>query len=119
GSFAAAGVARGVRPGGPAARLTRCPAGRSSTGPGRRGRDVAVGCGSSPARACPGRFPWVRAGNRLPAYRRRGYDGVGDRRSVMDERRERLLVICGPTATGKTDLAIALARHIGSEIVNA
>ena len=37
----------------------------------------------------------------------------------MDERRERLLVICGPTATGKTDLAIALARHIGSEIVNA
>jgi tRNA dimethylallyltransferase len=37
----------------------------------------------------------------------------------MDERREHLLVICGPTATGKTDLAIALARHVGGEIVNA
>lgn len=31
----------------------------------------------------------------------------------------RLLVICGPTATGKTDLAIALARRLGGEIVNA
>src|SRR5919199_3498373 len=37
----------------------------------------------------------------------------------MDERRAQLLVICGPTATGKTDLAIALARHVGGEIVNA
>src|ERR671931_1167807 len=37
----------------------------------------------------------------------------------MDERREALLVICGPTATGKTDLAIRLARHLGGEIVNA
>src|SRR5919199_1823616 len=37
----------------------------------------------------------------------------------MDERRAHLLVICGPTATGKTDLAIALARHVGGEIVNA
>jgi tRNA dimethylallyltransferase len=37
----------------------------------------------------------------------------------MDERREQLLVICGPTATGKTDLAIALARHVGGEVVNA
>jgi tRNA dimethylallyltransferase len=37
----------------------------------------------------------------------------------MDERRAHLLVICGPTATGKTDLAITLARHAGGEIVNA
>jgi len=37
----------------------------------------------------------------------------------MDDRREHLLVICGPTATGKTDLAITLARHVGGEIVNA
>lgn len=32
---------------------------------------------------------------------------------------QRLLVVCGPTATGKTDLAIALARRLGGEIVNA
>src|ERR671933_1278639 len=37
----------------------------------------------------------------------------------MDERRAHLLVICGPTATGKTDLAITLARRVGGEIVNA
>jgi tRNA dimethylallyltransferase len=37
----------------------------------------------------------------------------------MDERRAHLLVICGPTATGKTDLAITLAQHVGGEIVNA
>src|ERR671935_6874 len=37
----------------------------------------------------------------------------------MDETRAHLLVICGPTATGKTDLAITLARHVGGEIVNA
>jgi tRNA dimethylallyltransferase len=37
----------------------------------------------------------------------------------MDERREQVLVICGPTATGKTDLAITLARRVGGEIVNA
>src|SRR5919204_125179 len=37
----------------------------------------------------------------------------------MDERREQVLVICGSTATGKTDLAITLARRVGGEIVNA
>src|SRR3989442_647204 len=37
----------------------------------------------------------------------------------MDERQQHLLVICGPTATGKSGLAIALARHVGGEIVNA
>src|ERR671932_600247 len=37
----------------------------------------------------------------------------------MDERREQVLVICGSTATGKTDLAITLARHVSGEIVNA
>lgn len=31
----------------------------------------------------------------------------------------RLLVVCGPTATGKTDTAIALARALDGEIVNA
>ena len=37
----------------------------------------------------------------------------------MDESREQVLVICGSTATGKTDLAITLARRVGGEIVNA
>jgi tRNA dimethylallyltransferase len=30
-----------------------------------------------------------------------------------------LIVICGATATGKSDLAVELATHIGAEIVNA
>ena len=31
----------------------------------------------------------------------------------------RLIVICGPTASGKSDLAIGIAKEIGGEIVNA
>jgi len=31
----------------------------------------------------------------------------------------RLLVICGPTATGKTGLAISLAKKFGGELVSA
>ena len=31
----------------------------------------------------------------------------------------KLIVICGATATGKSDLAIALAKHLGAEIINA
>lgn len=31
----------------------------------------------------------------------------------------KLIVICGATATGKSDLAIALAAHLGAEIINA
>ena len=30
-----------------------------------------------------------------------------------------LIVICGATATGKSDLAVAVAKEIGAEIVNA
>lgn len=33
--------------------------------------------------------------------------------------RDKLLVICGPTATGKTDLAISLAKKFNGEIVSA
>jgi len=29
------------------------------------------------------------------------------------------IVICGATATGKSDLAVSLAKEIGAEIVNA
>jgi tRNA dimethylallyltransferase len=29
------------------------------------------------------------------------------------------IVICGATATGKSDLAVALAKEIGAEIINA
>jgi tRNA dimethylallyltransferase len=32
---------------------------------------------------------------------------------------QKLLVICGPTATGKSELALRLARELGGEIVNA
>ena len=31
----------------------------------------------------------------------------------------KLVVICGATATGKSDLAVAIAKEIGGEIVNA
>ena len=31
----------------------------------------------------------------------------------------RTIIICGATATGKSDLAVALAQEIGAEIVNA
>ena len=31
----------------------------------------------------------------------------------------KLIVICGATATGKSDLAISLAQHLGAEIINA
>ncbi|HEY4745513.1 MAG TPA: tRNA (adenosine(37)-N6)-dimethylallyltransferase MiaA [Desulfuromonadaceae bacterium] len=33
--------------------------------------------------------------------------------------RPKLLVICGPTASGKSNLALQLARHLDAEIVNA
>ena len=32
---------------------------------------------------------------------------------------QKVLIICGPTATGKTKLAIHLARHYNGELVNA
>ena len=31
----------------------------------------------------------------------------------------KLIVICGATATGKSDLAVRLAQKIGAEIINA
>ena len=30
-----------------------------------------------------------------------------------------LIIICGATATGKSDLAVSLARDLGGEIINA
>jgi len=42
-------------------------------------------------------------------------------RSPVDDAapRRRLIVIAGPTGTGKSDLALDLAEHIGGEVVNA
>jgi tRNA dimethylallyltransferase len=37
----------------------------------------------------------------------------------MDERQSSLVVVIGPTAVGKTDLAIALAQALGGEIISA
>ena len=37
----------------------------------------------------------------------------------MDGNRHRLIVILGPTASGKTSLAVRLAGEIGSEIISA
>src|SRR5690348_11791492 len=37
----------------------------------------------------------------------------------MTRDKARVLVICGPTATGKTAVAIALAQRMNGEIVNA
>ena len=34
-------------------------------------------------------------------------------------RRTRVVAVVGPTATGKSDLAVALAQRLGGEIVNA
>ena len=31
----------------------------------------------------------------------------------------KLIVICGPTATGKTKLGVALAQRLGGEVVSA
>ena len=33
--------------------------------------------------------------------------------------RANLIVVCGATATGKSDIAVAIAKEIGAEIVNA
>lgn len=38
---------------------------------------------------------------------------------MTDKHTKTLIVIAGPTAVGKTDLAIRLARHLGTEIVSA
>jgi tRNA dimethylallyltransferase len=38
---------------------------------------------------------------------------------LAEENRDRLVCIVGPTASGKTDLAIAVAEHVGGEIVSA
>ena len=32
---------------------------------------------------------------------------------------QKLLIVCGPTATGKTALAISLAKRLGGEIISA
>ncbi len=40
-------------------------------------------------------------------------------RQITDTISGRLIVVCGPTATGKTDLAIHLAGELGGEIVGA
>lgn len=32
---------------------------------------------------------------------------------------KKLIVICGPTATGKTKLGVALAKALGGEVVSA
>ena len=37
----------------------------------------------------------------------------------MSASRPRLIVVCGPTATGKTAFAMRLARELAGEIVNA
>src|ERR1700761_6566012 len=39
--------------------------------------------------------------------------------STMDNKKPTLIVIAGPTAVGKTDMAIQLARHYGTVIVSA
>lgn len=35
------------------------------------------------------------------------------------EERKKIIVICGPTASGKTDLSLVLAKHFGGEIISA
>ena len=36
-----------------------------------------------------------------------------------EKRKNKCIVICGPTASGKSSLAITLARELGGEIINA
>jgi tRNA dimethylallyltransferase len=38
---------------------------------------------------------------------------------MSDSRKEKILIICGPTASGKSDLALRLADAVNAEIVNA
>lgn len=37
----------------------------------------------------------------------------------MQKSKQKLIVVCGPTATGKSDFAVALAQKIGGEIISA
>ena len=37
----------------------------------------------------------------------------------MKNKLPKLIVVCGPTASGKTDLAIVLAKRFNGEIINA
>ena len=36
-----------------------------------------------------------------------------------EKQKNKCIVICGPTASGKSDLAITLAQELGGEIINA
>ena len=44
---------------------------------------------------------------------------VRDRHRRVDAHRTRLIVVAGPTGTGKSDLALDLAERLDGEIVNA
>jgi len=44
---------------------------------------------------------------------------VGRAMAIVKECPHRLLCICGPTASGKTDLAMALCERIGGEVISA
>jgi tRNA dimethylallyltransferase len=49
-----------------------------------------------------------------------GGDGEHTAQPASDtEQRPTVLAVVGPTATGKSELAVALARRLGGEIVNA
>ncbi|KKU51302.1 MAG: tRNA (adenosine(37)-N6)-dimethylallyltransferase MiaA [Candidatus Sungbacteria bacterium RIFCSPLOWO2_02_FULL_47_9] len=37
----------------------------------------------------------------------------------MKKRKEKIIVVCGQTASGKSALAVALAKHLGGEIISA
>lgn len=37
----------------------------------------------------------------------------------MDFVKQNIIVICGPTASGKTALSVALAKQLGGEVVSA
>ena len=62
-------------------------------------------------------FQRSRRGNRRPGYRRRTWSGRGYHTRIMFPKT--VIIITGPTASGKTDLAIEVARHFNTSIISA
>lgn len=59
---------------------------------------------------------------RVSAYNKKIIEGIYASMEKIKEictRSQRVIVVCGPTATGKSDYAVALAKKIGGEVISA
>lgn len=80
---------------------------------------------SRPLRAAlsGGRFPEIRSGEESPSLGEEIFKGpaVWEQKEAVGTRvsKKRVIVIAGPTATGKSSLSLSLAQAIGGEIISA